>query len=150
MAWWMAVAAVGSALAKNDADQKATRAQRRSLDQSAKDKLKAADSLIYASNINRTLAMNRGKQVQASQVTAFASSGVDITSGSVLSTLAATETQILRNDFLSKHKADAEADLLRSQGEQFALQSKMAGRNSQARQTQNLITGGLSAAGEIE
>ena len=147
MAWWIAAAAVGSALIKNDADQKSTRAQQKGLNQAARDKIKAADSLIYANTINRSLAEIRGRQTQASQITAFASSGVDISSGSVISTLASTDTQMLKNDFLSKFKAQADADLLIAQGNQYKSQAKQAGKNSQNRQLQNLIGAGISAYG---
>jgi len=147
MAWWIAAAYVASAVAKNDADQKATRAQGKALDQAAKDKIKAADSLIYANTINRSLAEARGRQVQSSQIAAYASSGVDISSGSVISTVSATDTQMLRNDYLSKFKAQADADLLIAQGDQYKQQAKAAKQNSQARQTQNLIGAGLSAYG---
>ena len=146
MAWWMAAAAVGSALLQNDADQKASRAQRKSLEQSARDKIKAADSVLYANVINRSLADIRGRQTQSSQVASYASSGVDISSGSVISTLAATETQMLRNDFLSKTRAQADADLILAQAGQLEQQSKLVGQNSKNRQFQNLITGGLQAA----
>ena len=150
MAWWVAAAAVVSAVAKNDADQKAARAQRKSFDRAAKDKLKAADSVLYASLINRSLAETRGRQVQASQVAAFASSGVDITSGSVISTLAATESQMLRNDFLSKHKAQADADLIKAGAGQLGEQSRLAEINSQNRQFQNIIGAGMQAAAAMD
>lgn len=146
MAWWLAAAAIGSAIIGNDADQKASRAQRKSLRQSEKDKLRAADSLLYASSINRTLSQIEGRQVQASQLSSFASSGVDITSGSVVSTLASTESQILRNDFLAKHKAQADADLLIAEAEQLSIQQDLIDSNSNNRQFQNIIGAGINAA----
>lgn len=149
MAWWVAAAAVVGAVAKNDADQKASRAARKAGDRAMQDKLKAADSLLYASVINRSLDEASGRETQSAQIAAFASSGVDITSGSVVSTLAASESQMLRNDFLSKHKAEAQADLIRAGAAQIGEQQKLAEKNLQARQTQNIIGAGMTAAKEI-
>ena len=147
MAWWMAAATVASTIAQNEADRQAGRAASKSLRASAKDKLRAADSTLYASTINRSLAEIRGRETQSSQVAAYASNGVDISSGSVYSTLANTESQILRNDFLSKFKATAEADLLRAEAGQLEDQAKLASKD---KTLQNIITGGLSVARSMQ
>lgn len=146
MAWWMAAAAVGQAWAKSEADKKSAKARGKYLDQAARDKIKAADSLLYASVINRSLAESRGRETQSAQIASYASSGVDISSGSALDTLANTQTQILRNDFLTKYKAEAEADLLRSQGQQYQEEASLAKKNAKNRDLQNIVQGGLQAA----
>ena len=145
MAWWMAAAAVGSALLQNEAERQSARATRQSLDKSSKDKLRAADSLLYANTINRSLMEIRGQETQASQVAAYASNCVDISSGSAYSTLASTESQMLRNDFLSKFKAEAEADLMKAEAEQMRQQGRMAEKQAKDKQAQNLVTGSLQA-----
>jgi hypothetical protein len=146
MAWWIAAAAVGSALLENESNRKGARAQSKALEASARAKLKAANSVLYASTLNRARDIEQGRQVQAKQITSFASAGVDITSGSVLDVVKSTEFNILKNDFLSKMDAEAKADQIKASADIDNQTAKTVVNNQKNAATMNLISGGLSAA----
>lgn len=146
MAWWIAAAAVGSALLENENNRKSARAASKGLEAQAAQKLKAADSVLYASTLNRTREMEQGRQVQSKQITSFASAGVDITSGSVLDVLKNTEFSILKNDFLASMEAEAQADQIIAGAAVDTATAKAVKRNQQNAATGNLIGAGLSAA----
>lgn len=117
---------------------------------------KQAAKLLEQNLVNRFQAARDAEEFKATQITGFASSGVDVTSGSALQVLADTEAKVIFNDFVShneaKYKAqniiagakalESEAKTIQKEGD-FAMKT---GLFTAAIQSVSLFGGG--AAGE--
>lgn len=144
--WWQAAAKVGQAFVQGQVNKASARNTEKLLNKQADSILKQADSLLYADRLNRTSKSIESEEVKSQQVTAFASSGVDISSGSVNSAINDTEANSLKNKFLMKMDADLRAETLREEALNLREQGAQGVRNAKRAAFFGIVNAGVNAA----
>lgn len=141
----LAAAAIASAAISAYSGSQARKAQARAAKRQAAQREKQAKRMLDQNEVNRFLIGVQGEEAAASQLTGFAKSGVDITSGSALQVLADTQAQVITNQYLSAEEAKFNADQIRAEGQALKSQARSIESNRGLQATATMFQGAANA-----